>query len=109
MSQKIYKVSEDFAALAHLRLADYQRLYQESVRDPNGFRPLVIGRVDRTSGERGRPGDALVLSSETCAFDLIEAEFIREVDPGEIVVIENGGITSQRLPAPPELARSTHR
>jgi amidophosphoribosyltransferase len=64
------------------------------VRDPNGFRPLVIGRVTG----RGRPGDALVLSSETCAFDLIEAEFIREVEPGEIVVIENGGITSLRLP-----------
>ncbi len=37
MSQKIYKVPEDFAALPHLRLADYQRLYQESVRDPNSF------------------------------------------------------------------------
>jgi amidophosphoribosyltransferase len=64
------------------------------VRDPNGFRPLVIGRLK----------DAFVLSSETCAFDLIEAEFIREVEPGEIVVIEKGGMTSFRLPdmaAPP--------
>jgi amidophosphoribosyltransferase len=58
------------------------------VRDPNGFRPLVIGRLK----------DAFVLSSETCAFDLIEAEFIREVEPGEIVVVEKGGMTSHRLP-----------
>jgi amidophosphoribosyltransferase len=58
------------------------------VRDPSGFRPLVIGRLK----------DSVVLSSETCAFDLIEAEFIREVEPGEIVVIGKGGVTSHRLP-----------
>src|SRR5436190_3024397 len=58
------------------------------VRDPNGFRPLTIGRLK----------DAFVLSSETCAFDLIEAEFIREVEPGEIVVVGKGGMTSHRLP-----------
>jgi amidophosphoribosyltransferase len=57
------------------------------VRDPNGFRPLVIGRLK----------DSYVLSSETCSFDLIEAEFIRDVEPGEIVIIENGGVTSHRL------------
>src|SRR5262245_41288808 len=58
------------------------------VRDPYGFRPLVIGRLK----------DAFVLSSETCSFDLIEAEFIREVEPGEIVVIDKRGMTSHRLP-----------
>ena len=58
------------------------------VRDPNGFRPLVIGRVK----------DAYVLSSETCSFDLIEADLLREVEPGEIVVIEKGGMTSHRQP-----------
>jgi amidophosphoribosyltransferase len=58
------------------------------VRDPSGFRPLVIGRLK----------DAFVLSSETCSFDLIEAEFIREVEPGEIVVIEKNGMTSHKLP-----------
>jgi acetyl-CoA synthetase len=46
MSEKIYKVPEDFAALAHLRLADYQRLYQESVRDPNGFWGRIGRRLD---------------------------------------------------------------
>ncbi|HSD86854.1 MAG TPA: amidophosphoribosyltransferase [Kofleriaceae bacterium] len=57
------------------------------VRDPNGFRPLVIGRLK----------DSYVLSSETCSFDLIEADLLREVEPGEIVVIENGGMTTHRL------------
>jgi amidophosphoribosyltransferase len=61
------------------------------VRDPDGFRPLVIGRLK----------DAYVLSSETCAFDLIEAEYIRDVEPGEIVLIEKGGMTSQRLGSDP--------
>ncbi len=61
------------------------------VRDPNGFRPLVIGRLK----------DAFVISSETCAFDLVEAEFIREVEPGEIVVIDRGGMTSHRIDSRP--------
>jgi amidophosphoribosyltransferase len=50
-------------------------------RDPYGFRPLVIGRLD----------NALVVSSETCAFDLIGAEVVREVEAGEILVIESAG------------------
>ena len=58
------------------------------VRDPNGFRPLVIGRLK----------DAYVLSSETCSFDLIEGDLLREVEPGEIVVVEKGGMTTHRLP-----------
>ena len=62
------------------------------VRDPNGFRPLVIGRLK----------NSFVLSSETCSFDLVEADFIREVEPGEIVVIEKGGMTSHRIMAPTE-------
>jgi len=71
-----------------------------AVRDPYGFRPLVIGRLK----------DAFVLSSETCAFDLIEAEFIREVEPGELVVIDRGGMTSHRLPevAPPTFCVFEH-
>jgi amidophosphoribosyltransferase len=58
------------------------------VRDPNGFRPLVLGRLK----------DAYVLSSETSSFDLIEADLLREIEPGEIVVIEKGGMTSHKLP-----------
>ncbi|WP_322865668.1 amidophosphoribosyltransferase [Aquicoccus sp. G2-2] len=55
------------------------------VRDPLGVRPLVIGRI----------GEAYVLSSETCALDIIGAEFVREVAPGEMVVIENDEIESR--------------
>ena len=54
------------------------------VRDPHGFRPLSIGKV----------GDAWVLASETCAFDLIQAKFVRDVMPGEIVIINEKGLTS---------------
>ena len=55
------------------------------VRDPNGLRPLSLGKVD----------DAWVLSSETCAFDLIGAEFVRDLEPGEVVVINERGIRSE--------------
>lgn len=54
------------------------------VRDPYGFRPLCLGRLK----------DSFVLASETCAFDLIGAEFLREVEPGEIVLIDRNGIKS---------------
>ncbi len=56
------------------------------VRDPLGVRPLVLGRL----------GEGWVLSSETCALDIVGADFVREVDPGEMVVIENGKLTSDR-------------
>ncbi|CCQ74070.1 amidophosphoribosyltransferase [Magnetospira sp. QH-2] len=54
------------------------------VRDPLGVRPLVIGKL----------GDSLILTSETCALDIIGAEFIRDVEPGEIVVIDENGLRS---------------
>jgi len=54
------------------------------VRDPFGFRPLCLGRLD----------GAYVLSSETCALDLIEAEYIRDIEPGEMVIITEEGIES---------------
>ena len=55
------------------------------VRDPHGFRPLALGRLD----------GAYVLASETCAFDLIGAEFVREIEPGEVVIIGANGIRSE--------------
>ncbi len=55
-----------------------------AVRDPSGFRPLSLGRLD----------GAFVVSSESCAFDLIEAEYIREIEPGEMVVIDKKGMKS---------------
>ncbi|MBN2741188.1 MAG: amidophosphoribosyltransferase [Rhodobacteraceae bacterium] len=57
------------------------------VRDPLGVRPLVLGKL----GEMG-----YVLSSETCALDIIGAEFVREIEPGEMVVIQDGKIASSR-------------
>ncbi len=61
------------------------------VRDPHGFRPLVIGKLK----------DSYVLSSETSSFDLIEAEYIRDVEPGEVVVIDQTGLHSHALSATP--------
>ena len=53
-------------------------------RDPRGFRPLCIGKI----------GEAFVLASETCALDLVNAEYVRDVEPGEIVVISKNGLES---------------
>ncbi|MEW6130285.1 MAG: amidophosphoribosyltransferase [Acidobacteriota bacterium] len=59
-----------------------------AVRDPRGFRPLCLGKLD----------GSYVLASETCAFDLIGATYERDVEPGEIVVINHAGIESYFLP-----------
>ena len=55
-------------------------------RDPYGFKPLCIGKRD----------NAYILASETCALDTIDAEFVRDVEPGEVVVIDKDGIKSDR-------------
>lgn len=55
-----------------------------AVRDPRGFRPLALGRL----------GDAWVVASETCAFDLIDARYVRDVEPGEMIVIDEDGLRS---------------
>ena len=62
-------------------------------RDPHGFRPLVLGRL----------GDTWLLASETCALDLLEAELVRDVEPGEIVVIDRAGPRSIRTLPPRRL------
>ena len=59
------------------------------VRDPLGIRPLVLGQV----------GEAYILASETCALDIIGAQYIRDLAPGELVVIDKSGITSQMITA----------
>jgi amidophosphoribosyltransferase len=61
-----------------------------AVRDPRGFRPLSIGRLE----------GAVVVASETCAFDLIGARFERDIEPGEMVVISERGVESHRPLAP---------
>ncbi|MGH9406595.1 MAG: amidophosphoribosyltransferase [Terriglobia bacterium] len=70
-------------------------LFKESVygvRDPHGFRPLALGRL----------GDAWVIASETCAFDLIGASYVRDVEPGEMVILDRRGVTSLRFAPPAE-------
>ena len=73
------KGSYSFIILANKKLI--------AVRDPHGFRPLALGRL----------GDNYVFASETSAFDLIEAVYMRSVEPGEMIVIEDGRLTSTRI------------
>lgn len=111
LSGSIYQTGTDSEVLAHLlarpshqRLRDplahclahlegaYSFLLMEKdriigARDPHGFRPLVLGKR----------GKAYFLASETCAFDLIRADYVRPVEPGEIVTISRGGIRSERI------------
>jgi len=65
-----------------------------AARDPMGIRPLALGKL----------GEAYVLSSETCAFDLIEATYVRDVAPGEVVVIDKNGLRSF-FPFPKDMPR----
>src|SRR5262252_5475172 len=57
-----------------------------AIRDPRGFRPLALGRLE----------DTWVIASETCAFDLIDAQYVRDIEPGEMVVINEDGLRSSR-------------
>lgn len=85
-------IEEAVAMACHRVHGAYALLIQANekiigVRDPWGFRPLVIGRVGATT----------VLASETCALDLLDAEYIREVEPGEMVVLEQGSMTARQV------------
>ncbi|MBD5642001.1 MAG: amidophosphoribosyltransferase, partial [Desulfovibrio sp.] len=71
-------------AYCFLVVADNQMI---AVRDPHGFHPLALGRLD----------DSPVFASETCAFDLLEAEYERSLEPGEMIVVDEQGETSLRL------------
>lgn len=55
-----------------------------AIRDPHGFRPLCIGML----------GDAYIVASETCALDMMQAKYVRDVEPGETVIIDKRGLTS---------------
>ncbi len=65
-----------------------------AVRDPHGFRPLALGRL----------GEAFVVCSETCALDLIGATYVRDVEPGELLIISAGGVKSLKPFGPAPLA-----
>ena len=77
-----------------------------AARDPRGFRPLAMGRIPALPGEKQ---DTVVFASETCAFDLIGATYVREVKPGDTISLRQGycirtvvvkGISSARAAAP---------
>jgi amidophosphoribosyltransferase len=68
----------------------------EAVRDPSGNRPLCLGQV----------GPAWVVASETCALDIIDASYVRDVEPGEIVTLTAHGISSRRFTDPAEQRRA---
>ena len=70
-----------------------------AVRDPRGFRPLVLGRLAATESS----GETWLVASETCAFDLLNAQYVREIEPGEMVRISKSGIESIHFA--PEKAR----
>ena len=63
-------------------------------RDPSGIRPLSIGRLPGLDADSP---EAYCIASETCAFDLIGAEFVRDVEPGELVVLDERGLTSRQV------------
>lgn len=65
-----------------------------AVRDPMGIRPLALGKLDND----------YVFASESCAFDAIDAEFIRDLHPGEIVVVDKNGLKSHQAQSPGETA-----
>ena len=77
-----------FAGLSHRELV--------AARDPHGFRPLCLGELPWKDAS-GAAQIARVIASETCAFDLIGARYVREIAPGELVAIDDAGIRSERL------------
>ena len=79
LSHSLQKVSGAYSLIILTR----NELY--AVRDPNGFRPLVLGQ---------RGDGSYVVASETCAFDITETEYIRDVKPGELIRIDKKGLTS---------------
>jgi amidophosphoribosyltransferase len=68
----------------------------EAVRDPSGNRPLCVGRV----------GDAWAVASETCALDIIDAEYVRDVEPGEIVTLSGCQLRTRRFMEPEHCKRA---
>jgi len=71
-----------------------------AARDPHGFRPLVLGRLRGLDG----PGEGWVVASETCALDLVDAEYVREVEPGEVIEFTASEMKAYRpfLPVEPK-------
>ena len=71
-----------------------------AARDKMGFRPLVLGKKKNDKGE-----DSWVVASETCAFDLIEAQYVREIEPGELFWVDESGVHSEKIQSSDHLAK----
>lgn len=82
LAEAVAAVAPSFVGAFSLTVLDTNTLV--GIRDPFGFRPLVLGRLE----------DAWVIASETCALDIISAKFVREVEPGEMVVVSEDGVQS---------------
>jgi amidophosphoribosyltransferase len=87
------QVLPEFEGAFSLTILDRETLV--GIRDPHGFRPLCLGRIP----------EGWILASETAALDILGAEFVREIAPGEMVIIDEGGVRSEYpfAPAPPRL------
>jgi len=85
MTERLVEAVKQLAGGFSLLVLVEKRLV--GVRDRNGIRPLVLGKLD----------DAWVLASETCAFDLVGAQYVRDVEPGEMVVIDENGLQSVKV------------
>jgi amidophosphoribosyltransferase len=86
MRVAIRDVLRTLAGAFSFTMTDGERIY--GARDPQGFRPLCLGRL---------PEGGWVLASETCALDLVGARFIRDIEPGELVTIDRDGVTTERF------------
>jgi amidophosphoribosyltransferase len=86
MKEAILEVLPRLSGAFSFTMMDESRVY--GIRDPQGFRPLCIGRLEE---------GGWVLASETCALDLLGARFIRDVEPGELVVLDANGLSSERF------------
>ncbi|HSL25149.1 MAG TPA: amidophosphoribosyltransferase [Acidimicrobiia bacterium] len=82
LERALLEVLPSFAGAFSLAVMDQGRLI--GIRDPNGFRPLCLGRMD----------EGWVISSESAGLDILGARFVREIAPGEMVVIDAGGVRS---------------
>ena len=87
LADAVAQTAPSFVGAFSLTILDVDTLI--GIRDPFGFRPLVLGTLD----------DAWIIASETCALDIVGAKFLREIEPGEMVVLTKGGMES-RFPFP---------
>ena len=88
VNQRLKKALKKVKGAYSLVLLSHNQLIV--ARDPDGFRPLSLGKRKTIDGR-----EAYVVASETCAFDLIDAEYIREIKPGEVLTIDDNGLQSE--------------